>query len=72
MFLIEARDPTDLDEGAIAHCVFRLDQGSIDSLEMEVAYPYLDNHIMEALIALAYKLTDLPMADLSEDALKYL
>lgn len=70
--LIEARDPANPDEGTIAHCVFQLDQGSIDLLEMEVAYPYRGNHIMEALIALSWKLTDLPMADLSEDALKYL
>lgn len=72
MLLIEARDPTDLDEGTIAHCALCLDQRSIDLLEMEVAYPYRGNNIMEALIALSCKLTDLPFTDLSEDAFKYL
>ena len=72
MLLIEARDSAALDAGTIGHCVLSLDSGNIDILEMEVAYAYRGNYIMEALIALSWKLTDIPVTDLSEDAFKYL
>jgi hypothetical protein len=70
--LIEARDPTDLEEGTIAHCVLQLDKGSVEIVEVDVAYPYRGNHIMEALVALAWRLAGDPKDDLSEDAFKYL
>lgn len=70
--LIEARDPDEPAEGTIAHCVLGLDQGNVDLLEMEVAYPYRGNNIMQSLLALSWRLTDTPMPDLPEKAFKYL
>ena len=70
--LVEARDPEEPEDGTIAHCVFRIEPDHTDLLEMEVAYAYRGNRIMQALLRLSSKIMKRPHVELPDAAFKYL
>lgn len=70
--LIEARDADQHDDEIVAYCVARFEQDVLEIEFVDVKEEYRGNHIMEALVALAWRLTGIVPSEGSDSRFDHL